>query len=89
MLSSVNNLEDYIRSPSGQEEITQLAATKNIAPAVAEQQIRNMRVFNILQGQQAYKLIFEKYAQSGGVTDIDLDAFKEDLGDIEVIMDID
>jgi len=89
MQSSLQNLDSYLLSNLGQEQITQLAATKNIAPAVAEQQIRNMRVFNILQGQQAYKLIFEKYAQSGGVTDIDLDAFKEDLGDIEVIMDID
>lgn len=48
-----------------------------------------MRVFNILQGQQAYKLIFEKYAQGGGVTDIDLNAFEADLGDIEGIIEID
>lgn len=88
MLSSVHNLDDYILSPRGQEEITQLAATKNIAIPVAEQQIRNMRFFNIVQGQQAYKLLFETYGQNS-VTDFDLDAFKEDLGGIEVIMEID
>ena len=89
MQSSLQNLDSYLLSNLGQEKITQLAATKNIAPAVAEQQIRNMRVFNILQGQQAYKLIFEKYAQGGGITDIDLNAFEADLGDIEGIIDID
>jgi hypothetical protein len=89
MQSSLQNLDSYLLSNLGQEKITQLAATKNIAPTVAEQQIRNMRVFNILQGQQAYKLIFEKYAQGGGVTDLDLNAFEADLGDIEGIIDID
>jgi len=33
--------------------------------------------------------MFEKYAQGDSVTDFDLDAFKEDLGDIEAIIDID
>ena len=47
-----------------------------------------MRFFNIVQGQQAYKLLFETYGQNS-VTDFDLDAFKEDLGGIEVIMEID
>jgi len=89
MQSSLQNLDSYMLSNLGQEKINQLAATKNIAPAVAEQQIRNMRVFNILQGQQAYKAMFEKYAQGDSVTDFDLDAFKEDLGDIEAIIDID
>jgi len=88
MLSSVQNLDAYILSSRGQEEITQLAATKDIAIPVAEQQIRNMRFFNIVQGQQAYKLLFETYGQNS-VTDFDLDAFKEDLGGIEVIMEID
>ena len=89
MQSSLQNLDSYMLSNRGQEEITQLAGTKNIAFAVAEQQIRNMRVFNILQGQQAYKAMFEKYAQGDSVTDFDLDAFKEDLGGIEGIIDID
>jgi len=89
MQSSLQNLDSYMLSNRGQEEITQLAGTKNIAFAVAEQQIRNMRVFNILQGQQAYKSMFEKYAQGDSVTDFDLDAFKEDLGGIEGIIDID
>ena len=89
MTSSLQNLDSYLLSNLGQEQITQLAATKDIDPSVAEQQIRNMRVFNIVQAQQAYKLIFEKYAQGGGVTDLDLNAFEADLGDIEGIIDID
>jgi hypothetical protein len=89
MQSSIQNLDNYLFSNLGQEEITQLAATKNIAPAVAEQQIRNMRFFHLVTSQQAYKSMFEKYAQGDSVTDFDLDAFKEDLGDIEAIIDID
>jgi len=89
MQSSIQNLDNYLFSNLGQEEITQLAATKNIAPAVAEQQIRNMRFFHLVTSQQAYKSMFEKYAQGDSVTDFDLDAFKEDLGGIEGIIDID
>ena len=84
--ASTYNLDKWLESSLGQEEILKIQSKLGISELEAETKLRNYKMLQIIKSQQYYKDFFTAY-NSGSSEDFDVDTLLKDV-DLEGIESI-